>query len=98
MIERPSHIIPVKLPAKEQKELMELIFKLLLNSRNFSVKSRITHGNEYYEIKDKLDNLGIRSINESYEFGYGNYDIDIWFRDVLGNLIDFDRITFNDED
>lgn len=98
MIERPANMIPVKLPVKEQKELMELILKLLLNSRNFSVKSRITHENEYLELQDKLDNLGIRSINESYEFGYGNYDIDIRFHDVLGNLIDFDRITFNDED
>lgn len=91
-------MIPVKLPVKEQKELMELIFKLLLNSRNFSVKSRITHEKEYREIQDKLNSLGIRSINESYEFGYGNYDIDIRFQDVLGNLIDFDKITFNDEE
>lgn len=97
MIERPANMIPFKLPVKEQKELMELIFKLLLNSRNFSVKSRITHEEDYYEIKDKLNNLGIRSINESYEFGYGNYDITIMFQDVLGNLIDFDKITFNGE-
>ena len=98
MIERPSHMIPVKLPVKEKKELIDLIFKLLLNSRNFSVKSRITHCDEYREIQDKLDNLGIRSINESYEFSYGNYDITIMFQDVLGNLIDFDKITFKDEE
>ena len=96
MIERPSHMLPVKLPVKEQKELMELIFKLLLNSRNFSVTSRITHEKEYLEIQDKLNSLGIRSINESYEFGYGNYDIDIRFQDVLGNLIDFDKIKFEE--
>ena len=98
MIERPSHMIPVKLPVKEQKELVELIFKLLLNSRNFSVKSRITHENEYLELQDKLDNLGIRSITESWEIGNMHYDIGIGFHDVLGNLIDFNRITFNDEE
>lgn len=98
MIETPANMIPYKLPVKEQKELVELILKLLLNSRNFSVKSRITHSAEYLEIQDKLDNLGIRSINESYEFGYGNYDIEIRFLDVLGNLIDFDKIKFEEED
>lgn len=85
---------PLTLKPEQQKELLEILLKMMVDTKYIRLKCLDSHTDIYHEIVDKMDDLGIRSITEDWNVGNNTRDVEIYFWEILGHLIDFSKIKF----
>ena len=85
------------LSTENQKLLLDFLLTILSDTTFAKVECLASHHDEYLEINEKFEELGLSYLQEDWKQGDTSYTVKIQFRKLLGSLIDFSKIKFEVE-
>lgn len=78
---------PPQLEPKYQEKLITLLMNLLKDSYSITLKTTMTHQEDYLQIINMFSQLGLHSIKEDWEPGTCGHTIQIEFQTTIGELM-----------
>lgn len=78
---------PPQLEPKYQEKLITLLMNLLKDSYSITLKTTMTHDEDYLQISNMFSQLGLHSIREECEPGTCEHTIQIEFQTTIGELM-----------
>lgn len=78
---------PPQLEPKYQEKLITLLMNLLKDSHSITLKTTMTHHEDYLQIINMFNQLGLDSIREECEPGTCGHTIQIEFQTTIGELM-----------